>query len=41
MGAEIAASIPSARYEPIPGVGHAVQFEAPERVAALMRDFLG
>jgi pimeloyl-ACP methyl ester carboxylesterase len=40
MGAEIAASIPGARYEPIPGVGHAVQFEAPDRLAALMRAFL-
>jgi pimeloyl-ACP methyl ester carboxylesterase len=37
---EIAALIPNARYEPIPGVGHAVQFEAPDRVVELMRDFL-
>jgi 4,5:9,10-diseco-3-hydroxy-5,9,17-trioxoandrosta-1(10),2-diene-4-oate hydrolase len=37
---EIAALIPAARYEPIPGVGHAIQFEAPDRVAELMRDFL-
>ena len=40
MQEEIAALIPAARYEPIPGVGHAIQFEAPDRVAELMRDFL-
>lgn len=40
MGAEIATLIPNARYEPIAGVGHAVQFEAPDRLVALMRDFL-
>lgn len=39
-GKEIAALIPNARYEPLPGVGHAVQFEAPDRVAELMRGFL-
>ena len=38
--AEIAMRIPGARYEPIPGIGHAIQFEAADRVAALMRDFL-
>lgn len=40
-GAAVAAAIPGARYEPLPGVGHAVQFEAREQVAALIRDFLG
>ena len=40
MQKEIAALIPNARYEPIPGIGHAVQFEAPDHVAALMRGFL-
>ena len=40
MGAQIAASIPNARYEALPGVGHAVQFEAPDQVVVLMRDFL-
>jgi pimeloyl-ACP methyl ester carboxylesterase len=40
MQEEIAALIPNARYEAMPDVGHAVQFEAPDRVAALMRDFL-
>ena len=40
MGEEIAALIPNARYEAMPGIGHAVQFEAPDRVAQLMRDFL-
>ena len=40
MQEEIAAVIPHARYEPLPGIGHAVQFEAPDRVVALMRDFL-
>jgi pimeloyl-ACP methyl ester carboxylesterase len=28
------------RLEPVPGIGHAVQFEAPERVAELMVNFL-
>ena len=37
---EIAALIPNARYEPIAGSGHAVQFEAPDRVVELMREFL-
>lgn len=40
MQEEIAALIPNARYEPIPAIGHAVQFEAPGRLVALMRDFL-
>ncbi|HYN64017.1 MAG TPA: alpha/beta hydrolase [Candidatus Limnocylindrales bacterium] len=40
VGAEIAASIPNARLELLPGIGHAVQFEAPDRVANLMLDFL-
>jgi 2-hydroxymuconate-semialdehyde hydrolase len=37
---EIATLIPNARYEPIPGAGHAVQFEAPDRLVELMRGFL-
>ena len=41
VGAEIAATIRGARHEPLAGIGHAVQFEAPDRVAELMRDFLG
>jgi pimeloyl-ACP methyl ester carboxylesterase len=40
-GAGIAGAIPDARYEALPGVGHALQFEAREQVAALIRDFLG
>lgn len=40
MQQEIAALIPGARLESLPGVGHAVQFEAPDRLVALMRDFL-
>ena len=40
VGAEIAASIPDARLEELPGVGHAVQFEDPSTVAALILDFL-
>lgn len=40
VGAEIAAAIPGARLEPLAGIGHAVQFEAPGRVAELMVDFL-
>jgi pimeloyl-ACP methyl ester carboxylesterase len=40
VGAEIAAAIPNARFEPLAGIGHAVQFEAPDRVAGLMLDFL-
>ena len=40
VGAEIAAMIPVSRFEPLVGVGHAVQFEAPDRVAELMLDFL-
>ena len=40
MGEEIARRIPGARYEPLSGIGHAVQFEAPDRLAVLMRDFL-
>jgi pimeloyl-ACP methyl ester carboxylesterase len=40
VGAEIAASIPSSRLEALPGIGHAVQFEAPARVVELMLEFL-
>jgi pimeloyl-ACP methyl ester carboxylesterase len=40
VGAEIAAAIPNARFEPLPGIGHSVQFEAPSRVAELIVDFL-
>jgi 2-hydroxymuconate-semialdehyde hydrolase len=40
VGAEIAAAIPNARLEWLPGISHAVQFEAPGRVAELMLDFL-
>jgi pimeloyl-ACP methyl ester carboxylesterase len=40
VGAEIAATIPNARFEPLSGIGHAVQFEAPSRVAELIVDFL-
>jgi len=40
-GAEIAAAIRGARYEPLPGTGHALQFEARQAVADLIRDFLG
>jgi pimeloyl-ACP methyl ester carboxylesterase len=37
---EIATLIPTARRASLRGIGHALQFEAPDRVAALMRDFL-
>ena len=40
-GAEIAVLIPDARYVALPGIGHAVQFEARQRVAGLIREFLG
>jgi pimeloyl-ACP methyl ester carboxylesterase len=40
VGAEIAATIQGARLEPLPGIGHAVQFEAADQVAALMVEFL-
>lgn len=39
-GAEIAAAIPGARYVGLPGIGHAVQFEARAQVAVLIREFL-
>jgi len=39
-GAEIAGAIPGARYVPLPGVGHALQFEARTRVAELIVEFL-
>jgi 2-hydroxymuconate-semialdehyde hydrolase len=40
VGVEIATAIPQARLEPLPGIGHAVQFEAPNRVAELLIGFL-
>jgi pimeloyl-ACP methyl ester carboxylesterase len=40
VGAEIATTIPGARLAALPGIGHAVQFEAADQVAALMADFL-
>jgi pimeloyl-ACP methyl ester carboxylesterase len=39
-GAEIAAAIPGARYEPLAAIGHALQFEVPRQVAHLVADFL-
>jgi pimeloyl-ACP methyl ester carboxylesterase len=39
-GAEIAASIAKARHVALPGVGHALQFEARDQVATLIREFL-
>ena len=39
-GREIATAIPGARYLALPGVGHAVQFEASQRVAELIAEFL-
>jgi pimeloyl-ACP methyl ester carboxylesterase len=38
-GYEIAANIPGARLERLPGVGHALQFEAAGQVSALLLDF--
>jgi pimeloyl-ACP methyl ester carboxylesterase len=40
-GYAIAAAIPGARLERLAGVGHALQFEAADRVAALLDQFLG
>lgn len=39
-GALIAAAIPGAQLVPLPGIGHALQFEARTQVAALLRAFL-
>jgi 2-hydroxy-6-oxo-octa-2,4-dienoate hydrolase len=39
-GAEIAAGISGARHVGLPGVGHALQFQARDEVAALIREFL-
>lgn len=36
----LAQRIRGARYEPIPGVGHQLHFEAPDRLAELMVEFL-
>jgi pimeloyl-ACP methyl ester carboxylesterase len=41
MQEEIAALIPGAHLESLPGVSHALQFEAPDRITELMRGFLG
>ncbi len=40
IGKLIAGSIPNARLEILPGVGHCPQLEAPEMVAGLVGDFL-
>lgn len=37
----VAARIPGARYVGLPGAGHSVAAEAPERVAGLIAEFLG
>jgi pimeloyl-ACP methyl ester carboxylesterase len=37
---ELAAALPDARLEVIPGAGHVVNLAAPERVNALLREFL-
>lgn len=39
-GRELAASIPTARFEPIAGAGHLVQEDAPDRLTELIGDFL-
>jgi 2-succinyl-6-hydroxy-2,4-cyclohexadiene-1-carboxylate synthase len=38
ISAQMAAALPDARVEVVPGVGHAVHLEAPERVAALLTE---
>ena len=40
VSVSLARRIRGARYEPVPGVGHQVHFEAPNRVAELMAEFL-
>lgn len=40
MQEEIAMLIPGARLESLPGISHAVQFEAADRIVALLHDFL-
>jgi pimeloyl-ACP methyl ester carboxylesterase len=37
---ELVAALPDARLEVIPGAGHVVNLAAPERVSALLREFL-
>lgn len=39
-GRELAARIPGARLEPIPGAGHLVQEDAPAELTAALLDFL-
>jgi pimeloyl-ACP methyl ester carboxylesterase len=38
---ELAAELPDARLEVVPGAGHVVNLAVPERVSALLREFLG
>jgi pimeloyl-ACP methyl ester carboxylesterase len=38
--AHIAATVPGAKLLPYEGVGHAVQFEAPQRLARDLSDFV-
>ncbi|MCI6227601.1 MAG: alpha/beta hydrolase [Clostridiales bacterium] len=39
MSEELAEHIPSARLEIVPGAGHEVNLEMPERLAELLQDF--
>jgi 2-succinyl-6-hydroxy-2,4-cyclohexadiene-1-carboxylate synthase len=40
-GAALAAAVPDGRHVVVPGVGHNVVLEAPERLAELIEEFLG
>lgn len=40
LARELAAAIPDARYQELPGLGHAPHLQAPDRVASLLLDFL-